>query len=216
MEWFGRAKIDFTHAVQPRMIRVKDGTETDLLTVCENSTPHCSLNPLLFNGHLQTMWTAMDSTGPKVYYRRKIFDAEQKAYRGTFAVDFAVQPFAETDETLPPRTTYFIDEQFESLGSDDMKPMAIVLHGLSGGSNEVYLQHVIAPLISEGRWEVCVVNSRGCAGSKMSSGVLYNARSTWDMRQTAKWLREKFPNRPLFGIGFSIGANILTNVSELE
>lgn len=26
-----------------------------------------------------------------------------------------------------------------------------------------------------------------------------------------EWLREKFPNRPLFGVGFSLGANILTN-----
>jgi predicted alpha/beta-fold hydrolase len=47
--------------------------------------------------------------------------------------------------------------------------------------------------------------------SKITSSVLYNARATWDCRQTVSWLRKKFPNRPLFGIGFSLGANILTN-----
>ena len=82
----------------------------------------------------------------------------------------------------------------------------------SGGSHEVYLRHAIAPLVKEGKWEICVVNSRGCAMSKITSGVLYNARATWDVRQAVKWLRSKYPNRPLFGLGFSLGANILTNV----
>jgi predicted alpha/beta-fold hydrolase len=40
---------------------------------------------------------------------------------------------------------------------------------------------------------------------------LYNARATWDVRQVVKWLKKSFPNRPLFGLGFSLGANILTN-----
>jgi uncharacterized protein len=31
--------------------------------------------------------------------------------------------------------------------------------------------------------------------------------------QTVKWIRATFPNRPIFAIGFSLGANILTNVS---
>ncbi|TQS31831.1 hypothetical protein Golomagni_07875, partial [Golovinomyces magnicellulatus] len=46
---------------------------------------------------------------------------------------------------------------------------------------------------------------------KITSGLLYNARATWDIRQTVKWLRKTFPNRPLFGLGFSLGANMLTN-----
>jgi len=98
-----------------------------------------------------------------------------------------------------------------SLSSDDSKPMLVVLHGLSGGSHEIYLRHAIAPLIGEGGWEACVVNSRGCAGSKITSSVLYNARATWDVRQVVKFLRKTFPNRPLFGLGFSMGANMLTN-----
>ena len=89
--------------------------------------------------------------------------------------------------------------------------MLVTLHGLSGGSHELYLRHVLEPLFKAG-WEACVVTSRGCAMSKITSGVLYNARSTWDLRQVVKWLRETFPRRPLFGIGYSMGANIMTNV----
>ncbi|TDZ74106.1 putative esterase [Colletotrichum trifolii] len=211
MEWLGLASINFTHAESPVAIREKDGSHTDILKICEKTTPPCQMNPLLFNGHLQTMWTATKQHGPPVYYRRKVFDADSKAFAGTFAVDFVTAPFEETDDTLPPRTAYYEDQEFTSLQSDDDRPQLVVLHGLSGGSHEIYLRHAIAPLIDCGKWEICVVNSRGCANSKFTSGTLYNARATWDFRQTVKWLKKKFPNRPLFGLGFSLGANMLTN-----
>jgi predicted alpha/beta-fold hydrolase len=215
MEWLGYARTTFTHSPSPLPLKKKDGTSTDLLSICEESTPPCHLNPLLFNGHLQTLWTAVKNSGPPIYYKRKIFENEDPAYKGSFAVDFVVPPFSEKDENLPPRTTNFTQEEFEGIGSLDSRPMLVTLHGLSGGSDEVYLRHVLAPLISpEGarRWEACVVNSRGCAMHKITTSILYNARATWDCRQTVRWLRETFPNRPLFGVGFSLGANIMTNV----
>jgi predicted alpha/beta-fold hydrolase len=159
------------------------------------------------------MWTVLKSEGVPVYYKRKIFENEDPAYTGTFAVDFVVRPYEGEDISLPPRTTYLTEQEFANIGSSDSKPMLVTLHGLSGGSHELYLRHVLAPLVSDvGGWEACVVNSRGCAKSKITSSVLYNARATWDVRQTVKWLQKQFPNRPLFGIGFSLGANILTNV----
>ncbi|KKY30117.1 putative embryosis-associated protein emb8 [Diaporthe ampelina] len=212
MDWLGRAKINYTHHVSPLAIKEKDGSQTDLLKICEKITPTCQLNPFLFNGHLQTMWTAVGKTAPHVFYKRKIFNADHHTYTGTFAVDFVTPPHQEQDNALPPRTSYFKDGEFEALASDDSKPMLIVLHGLSGGSYEVYLRHCIEPLISDGGdWECCVVNSRGCANSEVTSGVLFNARATWDVRQVVRWARKTFPNRPLFGLGFSLGANILTN-----
>jgi predicted alpha/beta-fold hydrolase len=185
MDWLGRAKVEFTHAPSPRVIKEKDGRETDILKIVETNTPPCQLNPLLFNGHLQTFWTATKPGAPAIYYKRKIFQAENELYHGTFATDFVVDPYTETDAELPERTTYYTDTELESIGSDDSKPMLVVLHGLSGGSHEIYLRHAIAPLIGKGGWEVCVVNSRGCAGSKFTSGVLYNARATWDCRQVS-------------------------------
>jgi predicted alpha/beta-fold hydrolase len=216
MDWFGRAKIAFTHSPSPLALQRKDGTATDLLKVCEATTPPCQLNPLLFNGDLQTMWTAVKEHGPPIYYRRRIFDADHKTYMGTFTVDFAVDPHQDVEESLPPRTAFFSEDDFAKIGSDDSRPMLFVLHGLSGGSHEIYLRHAIAPLVMDGgNWDVCVVNARGCANSKVTSGVLFNARATWDLRQVVNWARHTFPNRPLFGLGFSLGACILTNVSPL-
>jgi predicted alpha/beta-fold hydrolase len=213
MEWLGHGKIEFTHAPESVAFKTKDGSPTDLQKICEEATPPCILNPFLFNGHLQTFCTVLKPAGPPVYYKRHLFEADDPTVEGTFAVDFVVEPYAETDDTLPARTTYFEDKSFDGIGSLDTKPMLIGLHGLSGGSYEIYLRHVLAPLITEeGGWAACIINSRGCAGHKITSSVLYNARATWDTRQIVKWARETFPNRPLFGIGFSLGANILANV----
>lgn len=207
----GYSKITFHFHEDPLPLRDRDGDETDFLSICRSITPACWLNPLLFNGHLQTTWTVVKGRDPLVYYKRKIFEAENPAFAGTFAVDFVVQPHADTDNTLPPRTVNFSDGELEMIGSKDEKPMLLTLHGLTGGSQEAYLKHVPESLFKEG-WEACVVNARGCAQSKITTGFLFNARATWDVRQVVKWLRDKFPNRPLFAIGYSLGANILANV----
>ncbi|KAL2828266.1 Alpha/Beta hydrolase protein [Aspergillus cavernicola] len=200
--------------------------QTTLAELCRTATPaRCELNPLLFNGHLQTCWTVVKFDKVPVYYKRRIFEADSARYRGQFAIDFVVEPYEApkspeaNDEDrkytlpsgLPERTAMLSEDEFAALPSDDTKPMLVVLHGLSGGSHELYLRHVVHPLIADGNWEACVINSRGCAQTKISTGTLYNARATWDVRQSVKWLRAAFPNRPLFGIGFSLGANILTN-----
>ncbi|KAL8409942.1 hypothetical protein RB594_008142 [Gaeumannomyces avenae] len=210
--WLGLASIRFTHAPAPLVLRTKDGEKKSLVEVCMDSVPPCRLNPFLFNGHLQTMWTAVSTEGPQIYYRRKVFEADHDSYFGSFAVDFAVPPHKDVDDMLPPRTAHYSDEDFAALGSDDTRPMLVVMHGLSGGSYELYLREAIAPLLAEGSdWDVVVVISRGCAKSPITSGVLFNARATWDVRQFVKWCRKTYPNRPLFGLGFSLGANIITN-----
>ncbi|KAF2155873.1 hydrolase, alpha/beta fold family [Myriangium duriaei CBS 260.36] len=218
MDWLGRARTTFHASPDSLPLHLKDGKTTTLCELVKSTTPPCTLNPALFNGHLQTCWTAVNQSAPPIAYRRKVFDAEDPRFAGTFAVDFVVEAHPEQpDETLPPHTSFFTDAEFEALGGDDDKPLLITLHGLSGGSHEPYLRHVLAELIAKsddgksGGWEALVVNSRGCAGSKITSGILYNARATWDVRQVVRWARSKWPNRRLFGIGYSLGANILTN-----
>lgn len=187
MDWLGRAKVSFTHSPTPISLKRKDGTKTDLSVVSREATPPCHLNPLLFNGHLQTMWTAVKQHGPPIYYKRKVFHSTHKTCQGTFAVDFVNEPFEDVDPELPPRTAFLSEAELEKQGSDDSRPQLVVLHGLSGGSHEIYLRHAIAPLVDSGEWEICVVNSRGCAKSPITTGVLYNARATWDIRQVSPY-----------------------------
>jgi hypothetical protein len=206
----------------------KEKNRITLVDLCRETTPTtCPLNPLLFNGHLQTGWTTIKSVDIPIYYKRKIFEAEVPSFNGHFAVDFVVPPYeTPTDDQatdkarvytlpsgLPTRTSFFSEEEWAALPSDDNKPLLIALHGLTGGSHEVYLRAALAPLVLQNTgWEACVVNSRGCAQTRITSPLLFNARGTWDLRQVVRWLRKTFPNRPLFGIGFSLGANLLINV----
>ncbi|KAK3671719.1 hypothetical protein LTR78_008452 [Recurvomyces mirabilis] len=243
----GACTTKFTHSLDPLVLTTKSGPARAFPELCKDITPPCNLNPFLFNGHLQTAWTAVKFDGPPVHYKRRTFSAEDPNFKGHFTVDLVVAPPASLQARkqaedggpeasglredpvgvghtkLPPRTTYFTDNEFEALPSEDTKPLLITLHGLSGGSYEVYLRHVLAPLISQtlpegsipglsgGEWECLVVNSRGCAGSKITTSALYNARATWDVRQVVKWCRKTWPKRALFGVGYSLGANILTN-----
>jgi len=229
----GTATLTFTHSPDPIHLTTKSRTQLSLPKLVQSITPPCHLNPLLFNGHLQTAATTRSAPDVPITYKRRIFTAEDRTYEGTFAVDFVVpnlslaeEKAAEKDPTLPPRTTYFTDSEWSRLhpsssqqqeasseNKNTEKPLLVVLHGLSGGSHELYLRHVLAPLVSEeGGWDALVVNSRGCAMSEITTPVLYNARATWDVRQVVRWARERWPGRRMFGIGFSLGANILTNV----
>ncbi|MCJ1276964.1 hypothetical protein MMC21_004773 [Puttea exsequens] len=209
---FGYAKKSFYSHPVPVELPIKNEKQStkSFFEFCKSITPECRLNPLLFNGHLQTFWTTQKEYDVPIYYKRHVFEAEDARYVGTFAVDFVVQPYDEIDVSLPSRTTHYTDKEFDHIGSLDDTPMLVALHGLSGGSHEIYLRQLMWPIFKAG-WQACVVNSRGCAESKITSGVMYNARSTWDVRQTVKWLRKTFPNRPLLGIGFSLGANIFVN-----
>lgn len=185
MDWFGIARICFIHSPVPRRLKTHDGNDMTLLQICKKSIEPCILNPFLFNGHLQTIWAALQGYGPCVYYCRKVFEANHPTYTGSFAVDFVAEKFDDEDATLPKRTRYFSDDQLHSLASEDSTPMVIVLPGLTGGSNEGYIRHTVTPLLSRG-WKVCVLNARGCANSEITTGILFNARATWDLRQVSK------------------------------
>jgi predicted alpha/beta-fold hydrolase len=220
LSWMlGHAKTSYTHHDKCIPLKTKSGQSTTLPNLAASSIPPCCLNPFLFNGHLQTMYTAIKDPGPPIHYKRKIFQSTHSVYPGQFAVDFVVSKeageaassvAAVKDVELPERTTNFEVEEWDAIGSSDTTPMLIALHGLSGGSHEVYLRETLAPLTASG-WAACVVNGRGCALSRITTPQLFNSRSTWDVRQLIQTLTQLFPNRPLYAVGFSLGANILTN-----
>lgn len=210
----GRASVAFHHAYETLTITRKNGEKVELASLVKSVTPPCWLNPFLFNGHLQTVWTLLNYNNPPIAYKRKIFDAEDPRFAGSFAVDFLVHENVKSSPGLSEDIAYYTKQELESLGSEDDRPMLICQHGLSGGSHEIYLRlvlHALTNMKADQNWEACVVNFRGCAGSKITTDILYSARATWDIRQLVKWLRQHYPNRPLYAIGFSIGANILTN-----
>ncbi|KAF8521575.1 AB-hydrolase YheT [Hysterangium stoloniferum] len=148
----------------------------------------------LFNGHLQTIYVAFGdfSKIDNVTYKRELLAVPDG---GTLGLDFT----GPTDqEELDPET-----------------PILVVLHGLSGGSYEAYVRSIVAtacaPKDKGGLgFRGVVVNFRGCAGVELTSAQLYSAGYTDDLRRALFYLSLKFPQAKMVGLGFSLGANVLT------
>ncbi|KAI0288426.1 AB-hydrolase YheT [Russula brevipes] len=149
----------------------------------------------LFNGHLQTGYAVVGdfTREDPVVYDRKLLKLKDG---GTLGVDFT---------PLFPSGRVF----------QDTTPVVVALHGLTGGSHESYVRNIIAPAIApvdEGGlgYRAVVVNSRGCAGVPLTSPQFYGIAHTDDFRQAMYYIAHMYPNAPLLGLGFSLGANILT------
>ncbi|KAI0798050.1 AB-hydrolase YheT [Abortiporus biennis] len=151
-------------------------------------------------GHLQTAYCVVGdfSQIDKVEYDRTLL---RTLDGGTIGLDFT-PPTAE--DTYPPDT-----------------PVIVVLHGLTGGSHESYVRSILAPActpVEKGGlgYRAVVMNFRGCAGVPMTSPQLYSGGHTDDIRVSLMYIAKKYPQAPLHGIGFSLGANVLTRYLAQE
>ena len=89
------------------------------------------------------------------------------------------------------------------------------------GSNEAYVRAILAPAcapVDEGGvgYRAVVVNSRGCAGTPVTSQKLYHCGNTDDARQALMYISHRYPKAKLIGLGFSLGANILVRYLAQE
>ncbi|TYJ51641.1 hypothetical protein B9479_007775 [Cryptococcus floricola] len=94
-------------------------------------------------------------------------------------------------------------------------PTVVVCHGLTGGSHESYVRNVLGWVVkpqSEGGLggRGVVVNFRGCAGVPVTSPQLYSAGTTSDLALALHHIASRFPSSKLLGIGFSLGASVLS------
>ncbi|KAJ7063282.1 Alpha/Beta hydrolase protein [Mycena amicta] len=147
----------------------------------------------LRSGHLQTIYCVTgDFTKTDVLqYNRKLLRVVEG---GTIGLDFAPADASK----VPPEA-----------------PIIVVLHGLSGGSYESYVRSILVPActpVEQGGlgYRAVVVNFRGCAGVPVTSGQMYSAGHTGDIRQALIYISHLYPRAPLLGLGFSLGANVLT------
>jgi hypothetical protein len=124
----------------------RDGKSTDLLQICEQSIPPRKLNSLLFNGHLQIFWATDRQDESSIYCKGRTFEADNRKYHGTFAVEYVFSPFAEVNNLPPPRIKSYTDNEYQEVGSEDMKPQLIVPHATASGSHEP--SYVIASCFS--------------------------------------------------------------------
>ncbi len=89
------------------------------------------------------------------------------------------------------------------------QPIVVVLHGLEGSKNSHYVKGMLGAIKAQG-WLGVLMHFRGCGDQPNKQGPSYHSGDTRDITYFSQQLALRFPNRPLFIVGFSLGGNVLT------
>jgi predicted alpha/beta-fold hydrolase len=119
---------------------------------------------------------------------------------------------AAASSAAPPETLA-LDWSFPKEGGfDERRPIAIVLHGLNGGSAEPLVLDFVEHATSRLGWTCAVMIARGLAGAASTSGVPFNGARTTDAAACVELVRGAAPEgTPLIGVGYSMGAIVLSH-----
>ena len=87
-----------------------------------------------------------------------------------------------------------------------------MFHGLTGSYKSSYIQGVMYALNQEG-YTTVLMHFRGCSGRENTLARSYHSGETGDAKEFLSSLKQKFPKRKLFGVGYSLGANMLLKLT---
>ncbi|XP_057857956.1 embryogenesis-associated protein EMB8 isoform X2 [Cryptomeria japonica] len=183
----GSSRVPARRPGKPLEIIGQDAELLSKLTTLER--PYVPF-PLLGNRHVETIFGAYFRSLPAIRFRR---EALHMADGGTVALDW---PVAGKDVDLWNREL------------PDNAPVVILLPGLTGGSGDTYVRHMLLQARRHG-WRCVVFNSRGCADSPVTSPQFYSASFTEDLRQVVKHVGVCFSESNIYAVGWSLGGNIL-------
>ena len=110
-------------------------------------------------------------------------------------------------ERLETTDDDFIDLDW-TVDPGDGAPIVLLLHGLEGSSDRGYMRNVACELLHRGVRAVAM-NFRGCSGETNRQLRFYHSGETSDPVLVLKAIRERFPDRRLGAMGFSLGGNII-------
>jgi len=140
--------------------------------------------PWIFNGHLMTIFGVLFRSLPKILFQRVLLPVDDTG--GTIAIDWHTQPYSG-------------------------QPILLILHGLTGGSDNEYIRWMI--LSAHSKLNICcvVVHARGCGKSQLTSPRSFCAANTDDLRLSIRYIHSVIGHQtPIFAVGYSLGAGILT------
>ena len=93
----------------------------------------------------------------------------------------------------------------------DDAPVLVLMSGIAGGSHDKYLKHFLRRAHLAG-YRCVAFNCRGTSDSPLTTPRNFTARpSPGDVRAVVDELAGRWPDASLFAVGWSLGANILTN-----
>ena len=93
--------------------------------------------------------------------------------------------------------------------NDDSSPLVIVQHGLAGNSYSEYVTYFVKELLDVGIDHVAVMVSRGCGGIPLTTKEVFSAAKSSDTRHVVNYIKQKYPNKKIYLVGFSLGAGLV-------
>jgi hypothetical protein len=87
-------------------------------------------------------------------------------------------------------------------------PLVVLLHGLEGSVRSHYAAGLMNSLGGCGL-QVAMLNFRGCSGEPNRLPRSYHSGDTGDIDTFLRLLYRRFPQRPLYTVGVSLGGNVL-------
>lgn len=109
-------------------------------------------------------------------------------------------------ERLVTPDSDFIDVDW--CGNENNHPLVILLHGLSGSSQSVYIKGLQHALL-QNNFRSVALNFRGCSGEPNNLARCYHLGETEDIDFLYSTLLEREPKTLIAAVGFSLGANVL-------
>jgi len=84
----------------------------------------------------------------------------------------------------------------------------VLFHGLAGSYESPYIQGVVQELSKYG-YNSVLMHFRGCTGNDNKLPRSYHSGDSGDALEFIQSLKKEFPNSKLYGVGYSLGANML-------
>ncbi|CAL5407076.1 unnamed protein product [Camellia sinensis] len=178
------AAMPAEHHPHPSLEVVGGGGRDSLPAIKILNRPYKPYPVIGWNRHVETIFAAFFRSLPNVRFRRECLRTKDN---GSVALDWV----SGDDFRLPPDS-----------------PLLILLPGLTGGSGDTYVRHMLARA-RKNRWRVVVFNSRGCGDSPVTTPQFYSASFIEDLREVVAHVGTRYPNANLYAVGWSLGANIL-------
>lgn len=95
---------------------------------------------------------------------------------------------------------------------NDNTPLLVILSGMTGGRKDVYVAKIISDAFARNCRPI-LLNQRGLSNTPITTPKLYSGDMTDDVHRALLSVNRRHPKNPMYAIGMSLGANIITNVS---
>ena len=104
---------------------------------------------------------------------------------------------------------WVIDDPIDFIKNKNRK-IFLILHGLTGGSQTIYMRDIITEFKKLKEFKIVVLHNRGINDTPLKTPRSFHAAFTDDVNHAFKVLKQRFPDYPVYTMGISMGANILT------